>query len=91
MRIFSAGPNLSNLDVFFVKDAAKRSWYENMNLYHDKCVNIIKKKFKSKRVIYSQVVPELCTYCLKPLASIVVTKLLFRIQLGLEQFRACTI
>jgi len=51
MRIFSAGPNLSNLDVFFVKDAAKRSWYENMNLYHNKCVNIIKKKFKSKRVI----------------------------------------
>ena len=48
MKVFSSGPfinkNLSN----YVSKAYKIGWYENMNFFHDKAINLLKKRFGVK-------------------------------------------
>ena len=51
MKIFSAGPNINKSDQKIVSHAALNAWYDQMSFYHDKSLNIIKKKFNSKNVI----------------------------------------
>ena len=48
MKVFSSGPfinkNLSN----YVSKAYKYGWYENMSFFHDKAINLLKKRFGVK-------------------------------------------